>query len=84
VLVVTTKAAEVDVSPMEYIDTSAPADATPALSAPAAIASTYDGNVQSRTEVVTQQVFIRRSKRKRLAEAGNGEALAVGSKHAKR
>jgi hypothetical protein len=46
------------------------------------IASTHDVDTQSRTEIATEQIFIRRSKRvvKRPAEAGNDETLAAGSK----
>jgi hypothetical protein len=80
-----TKAAGTDVSPMEYIDTSASADAT-VISARTPIAPIHDVDTQSRTEIATEQIFIRRSKRvmKRPAEAGNDESLAAGSKRAKR
>jgi hypothetical protein len=82
--VATTKAAEADAAPMECIDTSDSADTTPVISAPTPVASTHDADTQSRTEIATEQVFIRRSKRKRPAEAGNVEALAAGLKRAKR
>jgi hypothetical protein len=79
-----TKAAEADVSPIEYIDSPTSADAT-IISAPTPVASTHDVDTQSRTEIATEQIFIRRSKRvmKRPAEAGNDKALAAGSKRAK-
>jgi hypothetical protein len=69
---------------MEYIDTSAEVNAT-VISAPTPVASTHDVHTQSRTELATEQIFIRRSKRvmKRPAEAGNDEALAAGSKRTK-
>jgi hypothetical protein len=70
---------------MEYIDTSASADAT-VISAPTPIASTHDVDTQSRTEIATEQIFVRRSNRvmKRPAKAVNDETLAAGSKRAKR
>jgi hypothetical protein len=85
--VATTKAAEADVSHIEHIDISASADARPAISAPTPAASTYDANTQSRTEIATEQAFIRRSKRgvKRSVEiGGNTEVSATSSKRAKR
>jgi hypothetical protein len=68
------------------VDITKAADTT-IISKPTPVASTHDVDTQSRTEIATEQKFIRRSKRvimKRPVEAGNNEALAASSKRAKR
>jgi hypothetical protein len=86
VLVAIANTTEADVSPIEEIDTSASVDAMPAISAPTFVASTHDVDIQSETEIATEQLLIRKSKRvmKRSAVAGNDEGLAAGLKRAKR